>query len=624
MTRFAFLVSVFLLLITPAARPAADEVGSADAFALASDGVGGIWLVRGGGGRVAAYRWLGDRWLLRWSLPSVGTCRSLSAVVSPEGVFVAWVEGETGGGVALAVAGEAGPRLLRPAALQGAVRQLDLATLKSGRLGLLLIEREGPAARTRWLELETEGFDAVRDLVLSRADAAAFPAILAGGEPWLVWQETRGGELTVAACSVGAEIRTRVLRFAADGFAGAAAPALARDAEGRPIIVWQGTGPGGGAVLRAREVSSEGFGPDSILPLPARVGGALAPRTAVGVQTEVCAQGWGGRFWCGLSYSFGRRGDVAVDVRADATDDIRYPRLALDGEGGEVWVWPREGVLGGELSARRDDELSSAPLAPPDIQAPVEGTIRMLAFGDSITAGKDEDHYDETGEWLTAGYTVYLQDSYCERIAAAEVIQEGISGEDSVQGLVRLASILQQYPDVHYVLILEGTNDINVVGLAPETTAANLGQMVDIVREAGAIPVLGTLLPRFDTDGSRRARAEEISDAIYPMARLRGVTLCDFQALFPKSQLLFSDLRLHPNQEGYELMAGLWLEALVTFLGDIDRSFIVDDEDLLLLSAVLQAQRGSLRYNPDADVNDDGVIDFRDLSAVLSSVGREF
>ena len=624
MTRFAFLVSAFLLLVAPAARPAADEISSADAFALASDGAGGIWLVRGGEGHIAAYRWDGDRWLRRWSLPGVGTCRSLSAVASPEGVFVAWVEGEgETGGVALAVAGEAGPRLLRPAALQGAVRQLDIAALESGRLGLLLIERQGPAARTRWLELETEGFAAVRDLVLGRADDAAFPTVLSGRHPWLVWQENSDGELTVAACPVGAGAETRVLRFAADGFAGAAAPAPARDAEGRPIVVWQGTGPGGGAVLRARAVSAEGFGPDSILPLPGRVSGALAPRRAAGVPSEICAQGWGGRFWCGLRYSFGRRGEVAVEVRADAAGDVRYPRMALDGEGGEVWAWPREGLLGGELAARRGDELASTPPAPPAIPLPAEGVIRMLAFGDSITAGLEKD-LDAGDHWLTPGYTSYLQDSYSERIAPVEVIQEGKSGEDSAQGLVRLPGLLQLYTDLDYVLILEGTNDINVNALVPEITAANLGRMVDMVREAGAIPVLGTLLPRFDTDGNKGARAEEISDAIYPMARLRGVTLCDFQALFPPRPLLFSDFRLHPNQEGYELMAGLWLGALVTFQGDIDSSFAVDDEDLLLLSAVLQAQRGGLRYNADADVNDDGVIDFRDLSAVLASMGREF
>ncbi len=104
---------------------------------------------------------------------------------------------------------------------------------------------------------------------------------------------------------------------------------------------------------------------------------------------------------------------------------------------------------------------------------PESGTI--LAFGDSLTAGKGVDKK-------------YSYPSVLSSLSERKVINAGVSGEVTGSGLKRLAGVLEkEKPDL--MILLEGGNDIlrnqNLV-----QTKANLNAMIQLAEEQGVQVVL--------------------------------------------------------------------------------------------------------------------------------------
>ncbi|MCH4294974.1 GDSL-type esterase/lipase family protein [Shewanella sp. 3B26] len=104
---------------------------------------------------------------------------------------------------------------------------------------------------------------------------------------------------------------------------------------------------------------------------------------------------------------------------------------------------------------------------------------RLLAFGDSLTVG--------VGAPDDGDYPAHLA-----RLCDCEVINGGISGETTAEGLTRFAEVLEEsHPDM--VILLEGGNDI-LRNLDKVDLKANLAAMI---REAQGrqIPVLLVAVP---------------------------------------------------------------------------------------------------------------------------------
>ncbi len=104
---------------------------------------------------------------------------------------------------------------------------------------------------------------------------------------------------------------------------------------------------------------------------------------------------------------------------------------------------------------------------------PRNGTI--LAFGDSLTIGKGVD----------------ISDSYPSVLAELSgriVINEGIIGEETSEGLQRLETILKEVkPDI--VILLEGGNDI-LQDKDLSLTKANLSKMIELIQNNNSSVVL--------------------------------------------------------------------------------------------------------------------------------------
>ncbi|HEY4588864.1 MAG TPA: GDSL-type esterase/lipase family protein, partial [Thermoanaerobaculia bacterium] len=103
-----------------------------------------------------------------------------------------------------------------------------------------------------------------------------------------------------------------------------------------------------------------------------------------------------------------------------------------------------------------------------------------FAFGDSITKGIGDDRPEDQ-----AGYPPRLQSLLQAAGVSATVVNSGMSGEKTPDGLTRLNNIVLPQTKAGDILILmEGTNDINKA-VDIETTIFDLDTMADRARKMG-------------------------------------------------------------------------------------------------------------------------------------------
>ena len=156
----------------------------------------------------------------------------------------------------------------------------------------------------------------------------------------------------------------------------------------------------------------------------------------------------------------------------------------------------------------------------------------ILAFGDSLTYG--------TGATLAESYPAIL-----ERLVGRRVVNSGIPGEVTGQGLSRLPEVLDREKPA-LLILCHGGNDL-LRRLDQKQTANNLRAMIRVARERGiavviiAVPSPGIALlpPRF----YREIAAEmsvPIEEKILPIVLSDGSLRSDY---------------IHPNATGYRKLA---------------------------------------------------------------------
>lgn len=156
----------------------------------------------------------------------------------------------------------------------------------------------------------------------------------------------------------------------------------------------------------------------------------------------------------------------------------------------------------------------------------------VLAFGDSLTYG--------TGALPGQSYPAVLQ-----QLISRTVINAGVPGETTAEGLARLPQFLDKYrPSV--VLLCLGANDM-LRRLDEGTAAENLKEMIRMAERQGAqVVLIGVPRPNLlvSTPKFYRQIAEEFS--LPYLENTMGDVL--------KKDALKSDF-IHPNAKGYQKLA---------------------------------------------------------------------
>lgn len=167
--------------------------------------------------------------------------------------------------------------------------------------------------------------------------------------------------------------------------------------------------------------------------------------------------------------------------------------------------------------------------------------LRLLAFGDSLTAG-----YRLR---VSAAFPAQLERALAARGRRVEVINAGVSGDTTARGLARLDWSLGERPDA--MILALGANDA-LRGVKPEVTYANLDRILTRLGER-RVPVLlaGMLAP--PNMGRRYGRR---FNAIFPrLAERHGVPLYPFflDGVAANRALNLGD-GVHPNGDGVAVM----------------------------------------------------------------------
>jgi lysophospholipase L1-like esterase len=210
------------------------------------------------------------------------------------------------------------------------------------------------------------------------------------------------------------------------------------------------------------------------------------------------------------------------------------------------------------------------------------------AFGDETTFG-----WIDNGPAAGLGYVPRLEALLTERFGPSAVVNEGVPGETTVNGLGRMSDVLARNAG-RYLLLMEGANDVVAPDLSLDASAFNLEQMILKGVDAGVLPVLATLIQRNDalwTDAFFRKRIDDLNKKLSRIALNLKLPLVDmFNTFldFPESDggwpSLLSD-PAHPNERGYEVIARAWAESIgripfppspITVSRSTERSLLAD------------------------------------------------
>jgi acyl-CoA thioesterase I len=162
----------------------------------------------------------------------------------------------------------------------------------------------------------------------------------------------------------------------------------------------------------------------------------------------------------------------------------------------------------------------------------LSGDAVILAFGDSLTYGKGAKENESYPDVL-------------ESLTGRSVINEGISGEVSAEGLLRLPELLDEYqPDL--LVLCHGGNDLlrkqNLT-----TMESNVRKMIQLAK-ARNIPVVLLGVPKPGVFLSTYEGYNEIASET-------GVVFIENLILDVLTDNSLKSDSVHPNKNGYKVMA---------------------------------------------------------------------
>jgi lysophospholipase L1-like esterase len=203
-----------------------------------------------------------------------------------------------------------------------------------------------------------------------------------------------------------------------------------------------------------------------------------------------------------------------------------------------------------------------------------------VSFGDSITAGEgDDDPLDDLSSDsrnFSPGYSPILNDLLSDPNAKGYpnyIANEGLGGETSAGGLVRLPRVLMRHPNSQYFLIQYGTNDGG--GLFPIPSGKNdleypgsfkdnMQQMIDMITAEGKSAYLAKA--PFSLYPSLNQQIVDYNIVVDQLIDENNILLFDppdFYSFFEENQDQISDDNIHPTGAGYKSMANLWSYSLL-------------------------------------------------------------
>lgn len=187
----------------------------------------------------------------------------------------------------------------------------------------------------------------------------------------------------------------------------------------------------------------------------------------------------------------------------------------------------------------------------------------VAAFGDSITFGVLEERKIRANLDTANNYPNVLQGLLQRLDPAWRVINRGRGGELVQDGASRINDVLRT-DRPGFILVMEGTNNASRCDDAA-FIAGRLQAMVQRAKANRTIPLLGTIPPNFRNDPCAHDVIDSANGLIRGLASAEGIVLAEiFHGMNDRNLFGLEPDRdpLHPNEQGYRVMANIWLNAL--------------------------------------------------------------
>ncbi|HEX8335827.1 MAG TPA: arylesterase [Pyrinomonadaceae bacterium] len=200
-------------------------------------------------------------------------------------------------------------------------------------------------------------------------------------------------------------------------------------------------------------------------------------------------------------------------------------------------------ACGGGGSREPSPAATQAARTPPSSPKPAETVPKIVAFGDSLTAGY--------GLAPQESYPALLQKMIDADGFKYEVVNAGVSGDTSAGGVRRLDWSLDA-GNVRFLILELGANDF-LRGQPVSETRKNLSDIIKRAKSRDAQVLLAGMLT---TTNTGRDYEVEISDAYKSLAGEHDVPLIPFflEGVAGIDKFNQED-RVHPNAEGTRLVA---------------------------------------------------------------------
>jgi len=212
-----------------------------------------------------------------------------------------------------------------------------------------------------------------------------------------------------------------------------------------------------------------------------------------------------------------------------------------------------------DVAACRGAARKEAPPPAPASASPSKSLPKIVAFGDSLTAGY--------GLSESTSYPSLLQNKLTADGFDYEVVNAGVSGDTSAGGVRRIDWALEG--DVKVVILELGANDI-LRGQPISEMRKNLGLIIQRCKAKGARVLLAGMEAPTDTGSEYR---KDVHEAFASVARELNVEMIPFflDGVAGIDSLNQRD-RMHPNEDGTKIVVENVYKWLRPMLEDLRRS----------------------------------------------------
>jgi lysophospholipase L1-like esterase len=199
----------------------------------------------------------------------------------------------------------------------------------------------------------------------------------------------------------------------------------------------------------------------------------------------------------------------------------------------------------------------------------------IAGFGDSITFGRADSP-------IEIGYPGRLNQYFPNAV----VLNFGDPGERTPSGVRRSSRVFSDFPDIDYVVVLEGVNDFFLEDRSSSATRDNVLTIAARASNTGAISLVGNLTAIARDD--QRGWVSLVNSRLAPHRHIN---------FFSLGEGILSGDHLHPNAAGYDAMALLVANTLPIY-SESNRPVDTDGDGIYDFAEV---KFGTDIFNPDTD-----------------------